>query len=147
MRNSLSKCAGCKSIISLINNKYSMTSTKGIIIKICSKCYKCNVMCYNDIHHNTEYIGCEVDTTYTVSRDRYVIYNIILKYAADKCVKNDIYDYLIELFDKYFPRPILMEIMKYYYYSDELHLWFIKNFNKQLLYHCHMCDKKYKLTQ
>jgi hypothetical protein len=106
-------------------------------------------MCTMKNHNNSfgrtiEYFGCVANTTYTVSKNRYRIYNIILKYTADKCVKNDIRDYLIDLFDKYFPRPILELIMNYYY-SNDMYLWFIKKFNSQIFWDCHICGKKYKL--
>ena len=142
------KCAKCQNLIFLTKNKYSLIPTEpGVIILICHKCYKCNVMCSHNhsFGNTTEYFGCAVDTTHTVSKGRYHIYNIILKYAADKCVKNDIRDYLMGVFNEYFPRPVLKLIMDYYY-SDDIYLWFIKNFNIQMLWHCHMCDKTYKLT-
>jgi hypothetical protein len=157
------KCAKCKEIIPIIYNKYTVCKEMSLIgadkyirhsinsdvlIKICSKCYKCNVICCNKIHtpergHTTYYVGCDVDTNNTVSKGRYSIYNIILKHVADKCVKIDIYDYLIELFNNYFHRDMLELIMKYYY-SDDLHLWFIKNFNSDVLWYCYLCRKKYK---
>jgi hypothetical protein len=150
-RGQCTKCTKCKNLIFLTKNKYCLTSTEpGVIILICPKCYKCNVMCTKKSHNysggNTiGYVGCAVDTTRTVSNGRYHIYNIILKYAADKCVKDDICDYLMGLFDEYFSRPVLNLIMDYYY-SDDIYLYFIKSFNSQMLWSCYICGKKYKLT-
>jgi hypothetical protein len=144
------QCDKCRNLISISKNKYSMNSSEpGAIILICPKCYKCNVMCVNKSHtqssgYTTEYVGCEVNTTYTVSRGRYNIYNIILKYAAGKCVKDDIRDYLINLFNDYFPRPVLELIMEFYY-SNDTYLWFVKKFSSQVIWDCHMCENRYRL--